>query len=79
MLVFYRGLKDGVKGELACMDRPADDDLAKLEERAIRIDNQLYERALEKKGKGGFGGYSSGKGKGNGGLNKLPKSESIWS
>jgi hypothetical protein len=48
--VFYKGLKDTVKDELARLDRP--DDLMPLVELAIRIDNRLWERRLEK-GKGG--------------------------
>lgn len=44
--VFYQGLKDSVKDELVRTDRP--NELAPLIEIAIRIDNRLYERQLEK-------------------------------
>lgn len=48
MARFYDGLKDRVKDDMARGDRP--DDLKEMVETAIRIDNRLYERHLEKKG-----------------------------
>jgi hypothetical protein len=45
---YYRGLKDTVKDEMARSDRP--DDLEDTIKIAVRIDNRIYERALEKKG-----------------------------
>lgn len=44
---FYIGLKDSVKDELIKTDRPPN--LEALMELAIKIDNRLYERRLEKK------------------------------
>lgn len=49
---FYRGLKDSVKDEMARGERP--EDLEKMIETAITIDNRMYERQLEKKNGGGF-------------------------
>jgi Retrotransposon gag protein len=46
--LFYKGLKDSVKDEMAHSDRPKE--LPKMVEDAIRYDNRLYERALERKG-----------------------------
>ena len=43
---FYSGLKDIIKDELCKLDRP--ESLAKLMEIAIRIDNRIHERRLEK-------------------------------
>lgn len=44
---YYSGLKDRVKDEIARQDRPDEiDDMVTL---AVRIDNRLYERDLEKK------------------------------
>lgn len=45
---FYRGLKDSVKDELARTGRPKD--FYELTTAAIRIDNRLYERSVEKGG-----------------------------
>jgi hypothetical protein len=45
---FYIGLKDGVKDEIARSDKP--NDLRDLIEMAIKIDNRMYERSLEKRG-----------------------------
>ena len=42
---FYKGLKDRIKDELAKEDRPAT--LNELIEKAVRIDNRLYERYRE--------------------------------
>jgi len=50
VVVFYKGLKDKVKDEIARMDAQ----LAQLElliEKSVRIDNWLFEREIEKKGK----------------------------
>jgi hypothetical protein len=44
--LFYRDLKDEVKDEIARVERPSD--LEALITLAIRIDNRLYERALER-------------------------------
>jgi Retrotransposon gag protein/Zinc knuckle len=46
--LFYRGLKEGVKDELARMERS--DELSQLITQAIRIDTRLYERQQERKG-----------------------------
>ncbi|KAJ0100660.1 Retrotransposon-derived protein PEG10 [Diaporthe amygdali] len=48
IFMFYNGLKDEVKDELSKLDRP--DDFIQYVELAIRIDNRIYERKLEKKG-----------------------------
>ena len=45
MVQFYKGLKDGVKDELIKEDRL--DTIRTYMERAIRIDNRLYERWME--------------------------------
>jgi hypothetical protein len=45
---YYRGLKDSVKDELVKDEKP--DTMADMIEMATKIDNRLYERALEKKG-----------------------------
>jgi hypothetical protein len=45
---FYVGLKDTVKDEVARSDKP--DDLQELIALAVKIDNRMYERSLEKKG-----------------------------
>jgi hypothetical protein len=50
---FYKGLKDGVKDELIKEDRP--NTLSTYMERAIRIDNRLYERRMEQRNKGWVG------------------------
>ena len=47
MMRFYHGLKDDVKDILVMEDRP--DTLEAYIERAIRIDNALYQRRQEKK------------------------------
>ncbi|KAF6784757.1 reverse transcriptase domain protein, partial [Colletotrichum musicola] len=44
--MFYQGLKDEVKDELAKLDRP--DDFLQYADLAIRIDNRLWERRREK-------------------------------
>src|SRR5436190_7063672 len=44
--LFYRGLKDGVKDELAKIEWP--DDLDDMVTIAVRIDNRLWERQQEK-------------------------------
>jgi hypothetical protein len=44
---YYNGLKENIKDEIAHNDRP--DTLKDMIELAVRIDNRLYERALEKK------------------------------
>ena len=48
ILMFYNGLKEEVKDELAKLDRP--NDFLQYVELAIKIDNRLYERRLERKG-----------------------------
>jgi hypothetical protein len=45
---YYRGLKDAVKDELIKEEKP--DTLEDMISTAVKIDNRLYERALEKKG-----------------------------
>jgi hypothetical protein len=45
---YYRGLKDGVKDEMCRSDKP--DDLKEMIDLAVKIDNRLYERNLEKRG-----------------------------
>ncbi|KAF6805928.1 reverse transcriptase domain protein [Colletotrichum sojae] len=45
---FYQGLKEDVKDELARTDRP--DELHLFIDMAVKIDNRLYERRLERKG-----------------------------
>jgi hypothetical protein len=47
IFMFYNGLKEEVKDELAKQDRP--DDFLQYVELAIKIDNRLYERRLERK------------------------------
>ena len=48
MAQFYEGLKDEVKDELVKEDRP--DEFSKYAAMAVRIDNRLYERRMEKRG-----------------------------
>ena len=45
---FYKGLKDYIKDELACVDKL--DTFKELIELAIRINRRLYKRQLERKG-----------------------------
>jgi Domain of unknown function (DUF4939) len=45
---FYFGLKDSVKDEMARTERP--EELEKMIESAIAIDNRMYERQLERRG-----------------------------
>jgi hypothetical protein len=45
---FYIDLKDGVKDEIARSEKP--DDLQELIALAVKIDNRIYERSLEKRG-----------------------------
>ena len=45
---YYKGLKDGVKDEIARSEAP--DNLQELIEMAVKIDNRNFERALERKG-----------------------------
>jgi hypothetical protein len=48
MAQYYKGLKDIIKDEMARSDRPENlEDTIKI---AVRIDNRIYERALEKEG-----------------------------
>ena len=49
MAQFYKGLKDKVKDELVKEDRP--DDFLDYIAIAVQIDNRLYERYIEKRGK----------------------------
>ena len=49
MAQFYEGLKDEVKDELVKEDRPAE--LSEYIAMAVRIDNRLYERRMEKQGR----------------------------
>lgn len=51
MTLFYNGLKDSVKDELANEDRP--EEFADYTKKAVQIDNRLYERQLEKRGNKG--------------------------
>jgi hypothetical protein len=44
---FYQGLREDVKDEISKEDRP--DELTDYIEKAVKIDNRLYERRLEKK------------------------------
>lgn len=48
IFAFYQGLKEEVKDDLARYDRPSD--FLQYVELAIKIDNRLYERRLERKG-----------------------------
>ncbi|OAA35974.1 pol protein [Beauveria brongniartii RCEF 3172] len=50
MELFYDGLREDVKDEIAKEDRP--DDFDRFVEKAIKIDNRLYARKLERGGKG---------------------------
>lgn len=52
MTQFYAGLKEEVKDELAKQDRP--DEFADFVKMAVRIDNRLYERRLEKRSRGAW-------------------------
>lgn len=52
MTFFYRGLKDNVKDEIVKEDRLKD--FAEYTKRAVKIDNRLYNRHLEKRGKAGL-------------------------
>ncbi|KAM0708543.1 hypothetical protein Q7P35_005195 [Cladosporium inversicolor] len=45
---FYRGLKDQIKDEIACGDRPTTP--KEMYDLAIKIDERFYERQIEKKG-----------------------------
>jgi len=47
MAAFYQGLKDEVKDKLAKQDQP--DEFPNYVAMAVRIDNRLYERRMEKK------------------------------
>lgn len=49
MSQFYEGLKEEVKDELVKEDRPAE--LSEYIAMAVRIDNRLYERRMEKQGR----------------------------
>ena len=44
--VFYTGLKEHVKDEISRIERP--DELSEMTETAIRIDNRIYERQMER-------------------------------
>lgn len=50
MAQFYQGLKEDVKDELVKLDRP--DDLSAYVKMAVRIDDRLYERRMERKCRG---------------------------
>lgn len=52
MAHFYRGLKDEIKDKIIGGTRP--DNLVEMIERAVTIDNRLYELRLEKKGQSGL-------------------------
>lgn len=52
MAAYYRGLKDDVKDEISRQNRP--DAFPAYTALAIRIDNRLYERRMEKKGNSGW-------------------------
>ena len=62
MATFYRGLRDDVKDELSRDERP--EDIHEYITKAIKIDNRLYERRLEKTGsqgrQGGFRQHPGG-------------------
>jgi hypothetical protein len=45
---FYIGLKDTIKDKVARSDKP--DDLQELIVLAVKINNRIYKRSLEKKG-----------------------------
>lgn len=60
---YYRGLKDVVKDEISRSDRP--DDLQEMIEMAIRVDNRMYERSLERRGHYSMPNTRKGKGRGN--------------
>ena len=47
MATFYQGLKDDVKDELIKQNRPKD--FADYVAMAVRIDNRLFERRMEKR------------------------------
>ena len=49
---FYKGLREDVKDELSKTERT--DNLSEFVTQAIKIDNRLYERRMEKKKHGGF-------------------------
>jgi len=48
MAQYYYGLKKEVKNNIAKNDRP--ENLETIIEKAIRIDNRIYKKRLEKKG-----------------------------
>jgi hypothetical protein len=50
MALFYSGLKEEVKDELAKEDQP--DTFTEYVERAVKIDNRLYERRMERRAPG---------------------------
>jgi hypothetical protein len=50
IVTYYNGLKDSVKDEVARQERP--DDIQDMIELAVKIDNRLYERQLERGNKG---------------------------
>ena len=56
MEMYYRGLKDNVKDELMRLDEKKRDTLEKVIEEAIKIDDRLYERSMEKRHTGQFRG-----------------------
>ena len=47
---YYKGLKDDVKDELARSEKLIT--LAELVDKAIKVDNRLWERKAEKRGRG---------------------------
>jgi hypothetical protein len=51
--IFYAGLKDAVKDNMTFGERP--DELESMIELAVRIDNRIHERAVEKRTKGYLG------------------------
>jgi hypothetical protein len=60
---YYKGLKDMVKDEIARSDRP--NDLQKMIEMAIKIDNRNFERNMERKGQYAPGDYKKKPGRKN--------------
>jgi hypothetical protein len=48
IVMFYQGLKEEVKDEMARHDRPKD--FLQYVELAVKLDNRLYERRQEKRG-----------------------------
>ncbi len=71
---FYKGLREDVKDELSKMTRP--NSLQVFMNQAIKIDNRLYERRMEKKKNGGYPMF----GRGNPGANtsRIRNTSTAW-